>query len=558
VAGVTLISLAFIVMPPVLGAQRTEVATPSDWRLSWSPLVLTADLSQIGPAPSRFASILLHDTPRVGLLWPSGNVAGLPLGEVIALDERSPGRAHFRASGDSKSGEYARTTEPLRSRRALLRTEAWREFPGETDGEQSSSVPGPGDANATVLSGALNLSQSWNDGSTNALRQGGPSASPFVSFDSAAPSITARRATLEGAFAARRRAWLGGIALGIETGEGVASRSPRSRTTVGSAPGAAVGLGRIFLRDRLVVGAQARWVGRVESIDVGSNPGLTTLHDFSSLDDARKFEVTPLAPYYRRIVRDGRAYQAVMAGRAKRINWSLAGESSAMSEQVIRRRANSPPRDGWTVRARSVTLAAESELPKLGRSALVVSALDADGLVSRSDLTGVLLAQERSELRVATHVRRTPRSSSRWDWFGAAQFDAVDDKRVDGLAGLVASTAAISISGWSEIARSFGSGTVIAIGTGGSTYTPRSVIPAGESLAAAAGRYLTPTQEYESAGALVTHGTLLVRHSLRDRSTLWVGLAGSRIAPWRNGEQSAFAPTGTRRDLTFSMGATLR
>lgn len=546
----TLTVLAALGVPAVrVDAQRLAPVPFDDWRTAWSPLALaSADPAPLGPWLSPLPDLLLRAAPRVGLAWSQGHVSAL------ALDARDAS-TQFALQQDAVAGDYRRALDPAKVRATGLSAIGWRAI--GTGASDSVRVASPD--RAFTLIGRVHFASRQAQAGTFALGAAALGGSPLVSVDTSTPDLAHTRALLEGAAGVRRGAWLGGIAAGLDVGEIAAERSRVARGTRASAPGVSVGVGRTFASERLVLSGQARWLGRTETLQANTNPGLSTIYELEGFGDPVPLDLRPIAPYYRRIVRDARSWSLAAGGHAWATAWSVGVERSTLEEGQWSRRANDPPKDRWSVTGGAVTAVAQRRVPRLGLVTVDARTATASGDANRAELRGTVLAQERSAWHVGTELRRTGApAAATWAWALGGRLGGATDARRDGLLRVESDLQAFHSAAWGEVARQVDARHAVALAVGASGYAPSGSIPEGTTLGPVAQQLVAPSLEHEAGGAVGMQGALTLRRQLAaGRPALaWLRLGMERVRP--TGSEVTFRPRGDRTMGQLVLGVTMR
>ena len=543
-----LAALWTVFLPHAADAQTTGALPFADWRTRWSPLALdAADPAPLGIVAPAMSGLLLRPAPRVGLAWSAGQVAAL-------AHEPAEDAAQFVGSYESGEGDFRRALMPSQTGAASLAGLGWRSIGGAGD----ASVAGR-PVRQTMLAGRAALTSSRASGGTEALGLAPFGGSPLVAVDTATPDLMRTRAVMEGAIASTWRGWLGGIGAGIEVAEQTAARSGIARAARGSAPAAALGVGRVLWGERLAIAAQARWLGRAETVTALSNPRLTTLYELEGFDEPEPMSLTPQSPYRRRIVRDARAWSLAASGTLAGARWVLGGERSTLDEGQSSRGANDPPRDRWAVDANAIMAAVQRPLPVLGLTTVTARRASSSGAANRSDLSGTIITRERSDWSVDAEARRPDVPGARWGWALGGRIGGASDERRDGLLRVRSEIRTLSTAAWAEAARAAGERHAFALALGMSTYVPAAAIPDGETLGPVAQRLVVPTLEYESTGAsMVRAGLTLRRRMSATGAQAWVQVGVQRATPWKDDAPSPLRPGGERTAMHVRLGTTLQ
>ena len=532
--------------PHAADAQTTGALPFADWRTRWSPLALdAADPAPLGIVAPAMSGLLLRPAPRVGLAWSAGQVAAL-------AHDAAEDAAQFVGSYESGEGDFRRALAPARTGAASLAGLGWRSINGAGVGAAERA------ARRTTLAGRAALTSSRASGGTEALGLAPFGGSPLVPVDTATPDLVRTRALMEGAISTTWRGWLGGIGAGIEVAEQTAARSGIARAARGSAPAAALGIGRVLWGERLAITAQARWLGRAETVTALSNPWLTTLYELEGFDEPEPMSLTLQSPYRRRIVRDARVWSLAASGTLAGARWVLGGELSTLDEGQSSRGANDPPRDRWAVDANAIMAAVQRPLPVLGLTTVTARRASSSGAANRSDLRGTIITRERSDWSIDGEARRLNMPGARWEWAVGGRVGGASDERRDGLLRARSEIRTLSTAAWAEAARVLGERHALALALGMSTYVPAAAIPDGETLGPVAQRLVVPTLEYEATGASMVHAGLTLRRRMSAAGAqAWLQLGVQRATPWKDDAPSPLRPGGDRTAVQVRLGTTL-
>ena len=434
----------------------------------------------------------------------------------------------------------------------------WRSLGGGDTASVTTPAPVDRARRRTTLAGRAALTSARVSGGTEALGLAPLGGSPLVAVDTTTPDLVRTRALMEGAIATEWRGWLGGLAAGVEVAEQTAERSAIARAARGSAPAAALGVGRVLWGGRLALAAQARWVGRAETVSALSNPGLTTLYELEGFDEPEPMSLTPQSPYRRRIVRDGRAWSLAASGTVAGVRWVVGGELSSLDEGQSSRGANDPPKDRWSVDARAVTAAVQRAVPVLGLATVTARHASSSGAANRSDLRGTIITRDRGDWSVDAEARQPDVPAARWGWALGGRVGGASDERRDGLLRARSEIRTLSTAAWGEAARAVGERHAFALALGLSTYVPAAAIPDGETLGPVAQRLVVPTLEYEATGASMVHAGLTLRRRMSATGAqAWLQLGVQRTTPWKDDTPSPLRPGGDRTALQARVGTTL-
>lgn len=539
--------------PPAYAQRIVAAPFDDDWRTAWSPLALAADLAPLGPRAPALPDLLLRPPPGVGLAWTAGG-GGMSVG--LARGELRGSGAQFGAWQGRSTGTYRRALDPAQMAATALGALGWRALGDSAAWAQDGATAGRRRF-GTVLAGRVALDSRADAGGTFAQGLVTDGTSPLVPTDTGAPDLARTHAVLEGAVATRYGPWRAGLAAGYEVASALAERSRVARQASGSAPGLALSVGRALWQDRVTLAVQARWVGRAETVLSSANPGLGTFYQFTGFGDPPPIPLTPGVPFYRRTVRDGRAYAVGAEGRAWDAHWALSGELSTLDEGQWSRRSNAPPKDRWVVDARTVVAGAQREVPLLGLVTVRGRVSSASGAANRADLRGTVLALDRREGTLDLEARRIERPGQVWAWAATSQLGFSRDERRDGILRARAAVNANTAAASAEVGRALGRHSALAIGLGLSGYVPAAAIPTGASLGPIAQRLIAPTLEWVSAGALATQAAVTVRRRLtRSGTAAWLRVGEERTAPWRNAGAAPDRPTGSRTAWRVAVGIT--